>query len=174
LIQRLKSYLSLVSTRFKPQRHLSLDNLREDTSAELASIGLILQKARLEQNLSFKKISFKTLIPSDILQAIEDGNLGELPEPVYLKITIKKYSDFLNVDLKNSLENLYPKKPAQNGRFSNNFLKLPAFEFRPVYFYFFYILIVILSVHKIASSLEESANFSKINQNNPIEYKQSK
>jgi len=89
LIQRLRNYLALLTTKLKVQSPSKAD-LIEEPATELISIGSILKKSRLEQNLTLKIISLKTFIPVDILQSIEEGKLDKLPELVYLKNTIKK------------------------------------------------------------------------------------
>jgi len=169
LIQRLRNYLALLTTKLKVQSPSKAD-LIEEPATELISIGSILKKSRLEQNLTLKSISLKTFIPVDILQSIEEGKLDQLPELVYLKNTIKKYSEFLNVDLENSLKILSPNRQIQNTKSSIEIFKMPTLVIQPVHLYIFYILLVILSVHKIASLLEESTYPIQ----NTIEYKQNK
>ena len=83
-------------------------------------------------------------------------------------VEVKKYSEFLNVDLENSLKILSPNRQIQNTKSSIKIFKMPTLVIQPVHLYIFYILLVILSVHKIASLLEESSYPIQ----NAIEYKQ--
>ena len=48
--------------------------------------------------VSLEEVAAKTLIRAPILQAIEDGDISLLPEPIYIKGLILRYGNILQVD----------------------------------------------------------------------------
>jgi cytoskeletal protein RodZ len=52
---------------------------------QLSELGVLLRSVRIEQGLSLDAVASKTLIRSSLLQAIEQGDLDSLPEPVYIR-----------------------------------------------------------------------------------------
>ncbi len=48
--------------------------------------------------VSLEEVAAKTLIRAPLLQAIEDGNISLLPEPIYIKGLILRYGNILQVD----------------------------------------------------------------------------
>jgi len=58
----------------------------------LATIGAQLQQARTERGLTLQDIHQQTYIQRYALQAIEQGDLDDLPEPFYIHAFIKKYA----------------------------------------------------------------------------------
>src|SRR3546814_18184998 len=59
------------------------DTPREDASLFPASAGDRLREAREKQKLSIADIAQRTRVPIRHLEAIEQGNYGELPSPTY-------------------------------------------------------------------------------------------
>jgi cytoskeletal protein RodZ len=62
------------------------------------SIGSELKQARINKGISIEEVSNKTKIQQRFLEAIEDDNIARLPNAVYAKSFLKKYSQFLGVD----------------------------------------------------------------------------
>jgi cytoskeletal protein RodZ len=75
-----------------------VNQLNSDQSAQLHSIGSFLQQRRLELGVSLEEVAAKTLIRVPLLQAIEDGDISLLPEPIYVKGLILRYGNILQVD----------------------------------------------------------------------------
>ena len=65
---------------------------------QLKQIAEYLYQQRQHQGISLEKIAKQTYIPQRILQAIESAQLDILPEPVYIKGFIRRYSDVLGLD----------------------------------------------------------------------------
>jgi cytoskeletal protein RodZ len=172
-MQRLKQPLSSAANhRPKPKRidHISLQNTPEQQFEEL---GIVLKKARLAQGISLNAAALATYIRSDTLEAIEEGRLEQLPEPVYLRGILKKYTNFLKLETQATFHELYPAKQNNSSKASKLLNKIPAIQIKPIHLYLFYLLLIIFSVQKIADSLEHSRtliNNQNINQtkNSPI------
>lgn len=76
---------------------------------QFKSIGAYLRSQRLEKNLSLEDIAAITMIRLPILQALESGNLEQLPELVYVKGFIRRYGEILKIDgqaLANTISNI--------------------------------------------------------------------
>jgi len=68
------------------------------------SIGLKLKKEREARGLTLKDASSKTRIQEKFLDALEKDDLALLPNPVYVKGFLKKYAEFLGLDIKPLVE----------------------------------------------------------------------
>jgi cytoskeletal protein RodZ len=64
----------------------------------LDQIGQKLKAAREGQGLSLSQIYERTKIPTNHLQSIDDGQVDELPEPVYVAGFIKRYGDCVGLN----------------------------------------------------------------------------
>ncbi len=64
----------------------------------LDEIGKTLREERERQGKTLKDVHNATKISIHNLKAIEEGDLGSLPHPVYVKGFIKNYADFLGLD----------------------------------------------------------------------------
>lgn len=139
--------------RRKKNRRESI--LLDQQQAEmLAKLGDQLRQSRQEQGLSLDKVAATTLIQRRLLQAIEAGQLDDLPEPIYIQNLIKRYADVLNLngeELSSSFPSGYTRlilKPSWR--------RLPAAQLRPIHLYLLYILIVICSVNSLSHVLSRS------------------
>jgi len=65
---------------------------------KLAELGGQLWVMRTEQGLSLDEMVALTMIPRRLLQAIEEGNLDDLPEPIYIRGLIRQFADALGLD----------------------------------------------------------------------------
>ena len=64
----------------------------------LATIGQKLKSAREAQGLTLVQVYERTKIPLNHLQAVEQGNSDELPEPVFIFGFIKRYAECVGLD----------------------------------------------------------------------------
>jgi cytoskeletal protein RodZ len=64
----------------------------------LQEIGAQLRQLRQQRQLSIEELSARTRIQPRLIQAIEEGHLEMLPEPVYVKGLVKRYSDSLGLN----------------------------------------------------------------------------
>ncbi|PSF37961.1 DUF4115 domain-containing protein [Aphanothece hegewaldii CCALA 016] len=121
---------------------------------KLQELGSRLQNIRTEKGLSLDVVSRKTMIPRRLLEAIEMGQMENLPEPIYIRWLIKQFAETLGLDgVAFSSEFQVHVKPQTT---SSNFLRLPNFQLRPFHLYFFYILLLLFSVRTISNVLEQS------------------
>jgi cytoskeletal protein RodZ len=67
-------------------------------SEVLQEIGAQLRQLRQQRQLSIEDLSARTRIQPRLLQAIEEGHLEMLPEPVYVKGLVKRYSESLGLN----------------------------------------------------------------------------
>jgi cytoskeletal protein RodZ len=64
----------------------------------LGQIGAKLRQLREQSHLSIEDISVRTRIQPRLIQAIEEGHIEMLPEPVYVKGMVKRYGNSLGLD----------------------------------------------------------------------------
>ena len=65
---------------------------------QLKTIGTYLGRERQERGVSLDEIAVKTYIPLRLLQALEDGQVERLPEPVFVQGFIRRYADAIGLD----------------------------------------------------------------------------
>ncbi len=141
---------------------------------KLASLGGQLWVKRTEQGLSLDEMVVLTMIPRRLLQAIEEGNLNDLPEPIYIHGLIRQFADALGLDgaefaksfpIGSNRVNLTPGwKPTPFGR-----------VLRPVHLYVLYIGLIVCSVNGLSRLLNNAvieANNSQSTEKAEIQPKQ--
>lgn len=69
-----------------------------DVLSTMRTIGEILKKVRLENNLEYEEIERKLRIRKKFLIALEDNSWSDLPAPTYIKGFIRNYSSFLGLN----------------------------------------------------------------------------
>jgi transcriptional regulator with XRE-family HTH domain len=67
-------------------------------AAKLTEIGARLVSLREQRDLTLEEVSSRTHIPLRNLRAIEAGDLGVLPEAVYVKSFIRQYANAVGVN----------------------------------------------------------------------------
>jgi cytoskeletal protein RodZ len=65
---------------------------------QLKEIGAYLRQLRQEQSISREEVAARTFIPSRLLNALEEGQSEQLPEPVFIQGFIRRYADAINLD----------------------------------------------------------------------------
>ncbi|MUG94092.1 DUF4115 domain-containing protein [Scytonema sp. UIC 10036] len=129
----------------------------------LAEMGAQLWTRRLEKGLSLEEMVVVTKISRRLLQAIEEGNLSELPEPVYTQGLIRQYADalgFHGVQFSSS----YP-----IGTNRVNFKpiwKTTSDQLRPVHLYILYIFVIFGSISGLSQFLNTATLQASNVQNN--------
>ncbi|MBC6430266.1 helix-turn-helix domain-containing protein [Nostoc sp. HG1] len=144
------------------QPSLSLEQQRTE---KLAEMGAQLWALRQEQGLSLEQMVALTRIPRRLLQAIEEGNLNDLPEPVYIQGLIRQFADALGL---NGVEfsGTFPISSAQvnpQGMGNNS----PLDQLRPIHLYFLYILLIVCSVNGLSQLLNNAVLQASNSQNQP-------
>jgi cytoskeleton protein RodZ len=77
-------------------------------SSPYAAPGAQLRQAREQRGLSLDEVSTKTRVQRRYLQALEEGTVDKLPEPVYARGFLKRYADFLELDSAGMAERYFP------------------------------------------------------------------
>ncbi|MBW4448394.1 MAG: DUF4115 domain-containing protein [Spirirestis rafaelensis WJT71-NPBG6] len=132
---------------------ISVEQLRAE---KLAELGGQLWVKRQEQGLSLDEMVALTMIPRRLLQGIEEGNLGDLPEPIYIRGLIRQFADALGLDgaefaksfpVGSNRVNLTPGwKPTPFGQ-----------VLRPFHLYVLYIGLIVCSVNGLSQLLNNAA-----------------
>jgi len=128
---------------------------QEQLRAEkLAHVGIELRLKRQEKGLSLEQVAAKTRIRRRLLQAIEEGKLDELPEPIYIQGLIKQYAEALGL---NGTE-LASTFPTGDRRLSIKpvWTNLPAAQLQSIHLYLLYILVISLAVNTLSHLLSRS------------------
>lgn len=123
---------------------------------KLVQLGTELNLRRQEKNLSLDELVASTRIPRRILQAIEEGNLADLPEPIYIQSLIKQFAEALGVngvDFASSFPLGSPKVS-----FSQPSWKFTSImQLRPIHLYLLYIFLILFSVNSLSQLLNKTA-----------------
>ncbi|MFK0734950.1 MAG: helix-turn-helix domain-containing protein [Gloeotrichia echinulata GP01] len=130
-------------------------SVEQQRSEKLAQMGAQLWASRQEQGLSLEEMVVMTRIPRRLLQAIEEGNLNDLPEPIYIQGLIRQFSDALGFN---------------GAEFASNFpiayerVNLPTTwktqsisQLRPLHLYLLYIFLIVCSVSGLSQLLNNAA-----------------
>ncbi|WP_299487140.1 helix-turn-helix domain-containing protein [Acaryochloris sp. IP29b_bin.137] len=72
--------------------------IEPDLTQKLTEIGARLREARQAQDTSLEEISGKTMIPTRLLSAIEEGRVDSLPEAIYTRGFIRRFGDSVGLN----------------------------------------------------------------------------
>lgn len=137
-------------------KNQALQKTGNEQAKLLTEIGAYLRQVRQLQELSLETVASITKIPVRTLQAIEAGNLEQLPEPVYIQGFIRRYADAIGVDgteIANAFPTgaiIKPVKSAWKGTFKA--------QLRPLHLYVLYMLLVVGAVSGLSYTLDRSAS----------------
>jgi len=95
-------------------------------SSPYAAPGAQLRQARERRDLSLDEVATKTRVQRRYLQALEEGTVDKLPEPVYARGFLKKYADFLGLDSAGIAERYFPMAEIRKQGNSGPLLMPPA------------------------------------------------
>ena len=119
----------------------------ETPQKKLAEIGVQLRQHREQQSISLEKVAVVTMIRRNLLQAIEDGQLDQLPEPVYTQGLIKRYAEAMGLDGA-QFANFFPIEPPPRSTSKLSWQNVP--QLRPMHLYLFYTFLIICSVNGLS------------------------
>ncbi|HYW21652.1 MAG TPA: RodZ domain-containing protein [Nodularia sp. (in: cyanobacteria)] len=151
-----------LKSKEKKQGKLSL---KEQQAKTLAELGDRLSASRQERGLSLEHMVGLTKIPMKLLQAIEEGKLDDLPEPVYVKGLIRQFADALNfngVDFASSFPLGYQPVNSRITKKKHSMSVLRPLQtqsislLRPVHLYFLYIFVIVCSVSSLSHLLNNN------------------
>lgn len=132
----------------------SSTHLEQEQSRRLAQLGSDLRSLREERRLTLSQMAELTKIQPRSLAAIEDGNLHQLPEPVYIRGFIKRYAEELGLDGEQYAREFPMGLTEQDG---HNWKSSPAAQLRPVHLYVAYILLIVTAVSGLSHLLSRSS-----------------
>ncbi|WP_315787113.1 helix-turn-helix domain-containing protein [Fischerella sp. JS2] len=153
----------------RKNKHELTTSLDQQRGEKLVAMGAKLSSSRQEKGLSLDEIVLLTRIPRRLLQAIEEGNLAELPEPVYIQGLIRQFADALGLNGAEFASNF----PIGTHRVSlkSSWKHTPIGELRPLHLYLLYIFMILFSVGGLSQLLNANAlqavnnNQNKLKQN---------
>ncbi|MBD2450593.1 helix-turn-helix domain-containing protein [Nostoc sp. FACHB-152] len=131
--------------------------LEQQRAEKLREMGAQLWAARQERSLSLDEMVVITKISRRLLQAIEEGNLEDLPEPVYIQGLIRQFADALGFNGAQFAKDfpvasapvVTPPAPPPVNR-SLGLL-------RPIHLYLLYIFVIVCSVSGLSHVLNKAA-----------------
>ncbi len=121
---------------------------------QLCSLGSVLKQARLQGGLSLEVIEKRTLIRQMLLAALEQGNLTELPEPVYVRALLRRYGNALGLDGETLASQFFTQPVVQSPRLS--WKDSPAAQLRPLHLYGAYVLLIMGAIGALSGFLQRT------------------
>ncbi|MFM6181301.1 MAG: helix-turn-helix domain-containing protein, partial [Dolichospermum sp.] len=106
-----------------------------------------------------------TKIPRRLLQAIEEGNLSDLPEPIYIQGLIRQFADALGIK-GGEFASDFP-IGYQPVAFKSTWKNQDIAQFRPIHLYLFYIVLIFCSVNSLSHLLNSATLESNNHQIEP-------
>jgi cytoskeletal protein RodZ len=140
--------------RIQKDKHKLTPSLEQQQAEKLAEIGAQLWTSRLEQGFSLEQIVMLTKIPRRLLQAIEEGHLAELPEPIYTQALIRQFADALGLDGA-EFSSHFPIGSSQ-ANFKSGWKGSSIGQLRPIHLYILYIFLIIFSVSGLSQFLNNA------------------
>ncbi|MEN9203310.1 MAG: DUF4115 domain-containing protein [Thermostichus sp. DG_1_6_bins_120] len=132
-----------------------------ESAHSLEALGSLLRQTREARGLTLTEVANDTFIRSQYLQALEQGDLSRLPEPVYVQGFLKRYADYLGLDGDTLSRQAFSLLSAQVRRPSSPLATAsdqPAFALRPLHLWAAYVVLVILAVGGLSALLEGTGN----------------
>ncbi|MEG4520121.1 MULTISPECIES: RodZ domain-containing protein [unclassified Microcoleus] len=145
-----KNLLFLFFKTTKQKRH---SQEPETAQKKLEEIGTQLRQYREQQSICLDKVAVVTMIRRNLLQAIEDGQLDQLPEPVYTQGLIKRYAEAMGLD-GTQFADFFPIEPPARSRTKLSWQDGP--QLRPMHLYLFYTFLIICSVNVLSQLMSGS------------------
>ena len=124
-----------------------LHSQEPEPAQKLAEIGAQLRQYREQQSISLDKVAVVTMIRRNLLQAIEDGQLDQLPEPVYTQGLIKRYAEAMGLD-GSQFADFFPIESPPRSAAKLSWQNGP--QLRPIHLYVFYTFLIICSVNVLS------------------------
>ena len=132
----------------------NLESANSEQAQSLAEIGAQLRQFREQHSISLERVSVVTMIRSRLLQAIEEGELDELPEPVYTQGLIKRYAEAMGLDGE-QFANFCPATPILEPP-KTSWRDLPLAQLRPIHLYLLYLFVIVASVNGLSQAIGRS------------------
>ncbi len=130
-------------------------NLTTNQQQLLLDIGTKLNQIRSAKNISLETVAANTLISQRLLEAIESGDIQELPEPFYIQALVSKFAQEIGAK-----EICFQVEPELNSQVTTASSQKNSrgfwlnFQLRSLHLYLVYILLVIVSVKGLTTLVE--------------------
>ncbi|MEB3279421.1 MAG: RodZ domain-containing protein [Lyngbya sp.] len=125
-----------------------------EQAQRLVEVGQQLRQTREHHSLSLDMVAAYTMIRRHLLQALEEGQVENLPEPVYTQGLIRRYANALGLDGE-ELANFFLPEPIIPSMESSSWL-LPLPQLRPTHLYLSYILLILATMHGLVYLIKSS------------------
>jgi cytoskeletal protein RodZ len=130
-------------------------HFHQEQAEKLEELGSRLRQCRTEKSIPLEDVAARTRIQARLLNAIEEGRLDQLPEPVYIKGFIKRFAEALGL---NGAEFASAFPTGSGLQFAKpSWRHLPAAQLRPIHLYLLYLLLVIGAVNGLSYLVGRSA-----------------
>ncbi|NEP14003.1 MAG: helix-turn-helix domain-containing protein [Symploca sp. SIO2C1] len=123
---------------------------------KLEELGSRLQQFRTQQSITLEEVAQRTRIQARLLRAIEEGDLEQLPEPVYIKGFIKRFADALGLN-GTEFASTFPTGEGIRLIRPSSWRHMRAAQLRPLHLYLLYIFLVIGAVNGLSYLVKRSA-----------------
>lgn len=130
--------------------------MNRDQAEKLAELGYHLHQFRQKQRLTLEEVAAKTMIPRRVLTAIETGDLGQLPEPVYIQGFLRRYADAIGIDGFEFASAFPTQTPVRSPKplWKSGFQA----QLRPLHLYLLYMVLVVGAVSGLSYILNRSTS----------------
>lgn len=138
----------------KQTQHSNI-SLEEQRANKLTEMGDQLRTCREERGLSLDEVVAMTKISRRLLQAIEQANIAELPEPIYTQGLIREFANVLGF---NGAEfaSTYPLGSSKI-TINSPWIVRPIGQLSSVHLYIIYIFLILFSVSGLSSFLNNAS-----------------
>ena len=141
----------------------------QDQKNKIIEIGANLKRVRLAKSISLSSVVASTMISSRLLEAIEEGDLEELPEPFYVRALLVKFARAIEAEEMNSeITSIVELEDAKIDTAKNSRKYWFNFQLRSLHLYLIYILLVIISVKGITVLVERPIIINEIPLEKPV------
>jgi cytoskeletal protein RodZ len=130
-------------------------SIKEHQAEKLAQIGTQLAALRQEKNLTLDELVVITRIPRRLLQAIEEGKLTDLPEPIYIQGFIRQFAEALGIKGGEFASHFPIGSQSVGFQSTEKGQNIP--QLRPIHLYLFYIALIFCSVNGLSQLLNNAA-----------------
>ncbi|QEI43297.1 hypothetical protein BMF77_03913 [Dolichospermum sp. UHCC 0315A] len=129
-------------------------SIKEHQAEKLGQLGSQLASLRQEKGLNLDELVGLTRIPRRLLQAIEEGNLNDLPEPIYIQGLIRQFAEALGVRGAEFASH-FP-IGSQSVGVKSHWKAQAVPQLRPIHLYLLYIGLIFCSVNGLSQLLNNA------------------
>ncbi|OCR02897.1 hypothetical protein BCD67_16610 [Oscillatoriales cyanobacterium USR001] len=137
----------------KTKKNQNIDE--SEQAKQLAEIGAQLRQFREQHQITLERVSVVTMIRSRLLEAIEAGEINELPEPIYTHGLIKRYAEAMGFDSE-EFANFCATEPLVQQPEKTPWGDFPLLQLRPTHLYILYVLIIVASINGLSQVMNRS------------------